>query len=108
MVAKRVKKGRVPQCPVSLTVKIIGGKWKPTILFYLVDSKRRFNELQRLAGGPSARILTVQLRELERDKIIKREVFEQIPPKVEYSLTAKGRSLTSLLNAMAKWGLENG
>lgn len=107
MLATRVKKGKIPPCPVSVTVKMIGGKWKPTILYYLVDSKRRFNELQRLAGGPSARILTAQLRELEEDKIVKREVYDQIPPKVEYSLTAKGKSLTSLLNAMAKWGLEN-
>lgn len=107
MVARRVKKRKAVVCPVSVTVKMIGGKWKPLILYYLVDGKKRFNELQRITGGPSARILTVQLRELEEDKIIKREVYEQIPPRVEYSLTAKGRSLSNLLNAMAKWGIEN-
>lgn len=105
MVTKKAKSTQ-PTCPVSTTVKVIGGKWKPTILFYLMSEKKRFNELQRLIGGPSARILTAQLRELEEDKIIKREVYDQIPPKVEYSLTAKGRSLMGLLDAMAKWGTE--
>lgn len=107
MVAKSVKKKGPPPCPVAATVKLIGGKWKPTILYYLLSGTRRFNELQRLAGNPSARILTAQLRELEADKIIRREVYEQIPPKVEYSLSAKGKSLTTVLETMARWGAEN-
>ena len=95
-------------CPVTKTVQVIGGKWKPMILFQLVSGKKRFNELQRLAGGPSARVLTMQLRELEQDKIVKREVFDQIPPRVEYSLTAKGKSLSAILDMMALWGTEHG
>ncbi len=106
MVTKKQKNSQ-PNCPVSTTVKVIGGKWKPTILYFLIKEKRRFNELQRLIGNPSARILTAQLRELESDKIIKREVYDQIPPKVEYSLTAKGKSLIGLLDAMAQWGAEH-
>lgn len=107
MVTSKVKKTKPPTCPVSATVRIMGGKWKPTIIYYLLTGAKRFNELQRLTGNPSARILTAQLRELETDKIIKREVYEQIPPKVEYSLTGKGKSLNSVLDVMAKWGLEN-
>lgn len=86
MLTERAKKIKQQACPVSATMKIIGGKWKPTILYYLLSGTKRFNELQRLAGNPSARILTMQLRELEEDKIVKRVVYEQIPPKVEYSL----------------------
>lgn len=85
-------------------MRIIGGKWKPMILFNLLSGAKRFNELQRLSGNPSARILTMQLRELEDDKIIHRKEYEQIPPKVEYSLTTRGKSLNSILDMMAKWG----
>jgi DNA-binding HxlR family transcriptional regulator len=85
-------------------MQVIGGKWKPMILFNLLSGRKRFNELQRLSGNPSARVLTLQLRELEDDKIIKRDVFDQIPPRVEYSLTIKGKSLSSVLEMMAKWG----
>lgn len=107
MVTKNAKKTKLQTCPVSATVKIIGGKWKPTILYYLLSGAKRFNELQRLAGNPSARILTAQLRELEDDRVVKREVYDQIPPKVEYSLTSKGKSLSAVLEVMAKWGHEN-
>jgi len=99
------KNKKPPICPVSATVKVIGGKWKPTILYYLLSGPKRFNELQRLTGKPSARVLTIQLRELENDKIIHREVYDQIPPKVEYALTEKGKSLGDILDRMAKWGL---
>ena len=95
-------------CPVTATVKFIGGKWKLTILYALLSGTRRFNELQRLVGNPSARMLTLQLRELEEDKIIKRKVYDQIPPKVEYSLTEKGKSLSAVLDTMAQWGLKHG
>jgi DNA-binding HxlR family transcriptional regulator len=107
MVSQKPKKTQKPTCPVSTTVRIIGGKWKPTILYYLLSGTKRFNELQRLAGNPSARILTAQLRELEKDRIVKREVYDQIPPRVEYSLTARGKSLNEVLNLMARWGQEN-
>ncbi len=98
------KKRKTSPCPVTTTVNIIGGKWKPMIIYALLKDSKRFNELQRATGNPSARILTLQLRELENDKIIKREVFDQIPPKVEYSLTKKGQSLNEILEKMAEWG----
>jgi len=108
VVNAKIKKAKKSVCPVTYTVNIMGGKWKPHILYFLLSGAKRFNELQRLAGNPSARILTAQLRELEADKIIKREVYDQIPPKVEYSLTSKGKSLNNVLHVMAKWGIENG
>ncbi|QLY25238.1 helix-turn-helix domain-containing protein [Bdellovibrio sp. KM01] len=108
MVTKSDKKTKQSPCPVTKTMQVIGGKWKPMILFNLLSGRKRFNELQRLAGNPSARVLTLQLRELEDDKIIKRDVFDQIPPRVEYSLTTKGKSLSSVLEMMAKWGQAHG
>lgn len=96
------------KCPVTATLNIIGGKWKALIIYSLLDGHKRFNELQRSIGNPSARVLTQQLRELEEDRIIKRKVYEQIPPKVEYYLTSQGESLNKILEQMAKWGLENG
>jgi DNA-binding HxlR family transcriptional regulator len=99
-------KNKPSPCPVTRTVNIIGGKWKPMIIYALLNESKRFNDLQRSIGNPSARILTLQLRELEEDKIIKREVYDQIPPKVEYSLTKRGRSLNEILMKMAEWGLE--
>lgn len=107
MVTKSRKKSQVPACPVTTTVQIIGGKWKPMILFNLLSGAKRFNELQRLTGNPSARVLTLQLRELEDDKIILRKEYDQIPPRVEYSLTTRGKSLSNILDLMAKWGSEN-
>lgn len=108
MVKAMSQKSKLPDCPVTCTMKIIGGKWKPMILYNLLSGKKRFNELQRLSGNPSARVLTMQLRELEDDKVIKREVYDQVPPRVEYSLTGKGKSLNEVLSMMAKWGLKNG
>ncbi|MFM6929008.1 MAG: winged helix-turn-helix transcriptional regulator [Bdellovibrio sp.] len=107
MVTEKAKKSKPAPCPVTKTMQVIGGKWKPMILFNLLSGKKRFNELQRLSGNPSARVLTLQLRELEDDKIIKREVFDQIPPRVEYFLTTKGKSLSDVLEMMARWGAEH-
>ena len=107
MVKTGRKSSQSIQCPVTKTMRVIGGKWKPMILYNLLSGKKRFNELQRLSGDPSARILTMQLRELEADRIFRREVFEQIPPRVEYSLTARGKSLSEVLETMAQWGLSH-
>jgi DNA-binding HxlR family transcriptional regulator len=104
---KRNEKPKPPACPVNGAVKVIGGKWKTAILYCLLEGPKRFNELQRLVGNPSARILTVQLRELEKDKIIRRKSYDQIPPKVEYSLTPKGLSVSDILASIAKWGEEH-
>lgn len=91
-------------CPVKTTVDIVGGKWKPIILYYLKDGPKRFGELQRLIPHATKKMLTMQLRELERDGIVNRKIFEQVPPKVEYSLTKYGKTLAPILELMAKWG----
>ncbi len=91
-------------CPVKLTAEVIGGKWKPLILFYLEDNTRRFSELQRLIPGSTKKMLTKRLRELERDEVIHRKVFAQVPPRVQYSLTRHGQSLRPILQLMSAWG----
>ncbi len=93
------------RCPVETTLRIIGGKWKPLILFYLLEGTKRFNELRRMMPPQlTQQMLTMQLRELEEDGIVHREVYAQVPPKVEYSLTPIGRSLEPLLHTMFDWG----
>jgi DNA-binding HxlR family transcriptional regulator len=91
-------------CPVTTTLSVIGGKWKPIILWIIRDEKKRFGEIKRLIPSITQKMLTQQLRELERDDIIHRKVYPVVPPKVEYSITDYGHSLTPILNAMAKWG----
>jgi DNA-binding HxlR family transcriptional regulator len=91
-------------CPVKLTASIIGGKWKPTLLFHLEGRTRRFCELQRLIPGLTKKMLTQHLRELERDEIVHRKVYAEVPPRVEYSLTRHGESLKPILRLMSAWG----
>jgi DNA-binding HxlR family transcriptional regulator len=91
-------------CPVKLTASIIGGKWKPTLLFHLEGHTRRFCELQRLIPGLTKKMLTQHLRELERDGIVHRKVYAEVPPRVEYSLTRHGESLKPILKLMSAWG----
>jgi DNA-binding HxlR family transcriptional regulator len=91
-------------CPVKLTASIIGGKWKPPLLFHLEGRTRRFCELQRLIPGLTKKMLTQHLRELERDGIVRRKVYAEVPPRVEYSLTRHGESLKPILKLMSAWG----
>ncbi len=91
-------------CPVSATLDVIGGKWKGVVLFHLLSGTKRFNELQRLLPTVTHRMLVVQLRELEESGVIHREVYPQVPPKVEYSLTPFGQSLEPILLLMLQWG----
>jgi len=91
-------------CPVEATLDVIGGKWKAVILFHLVPGPKRFSDLQRLLPRITQRMLTLQLRELEDDGIVHREIYKQIPPKVEYSLTDFGKTLEPLLLVMLDWG----
>ena len=94
-------------CPVTATVSVIGGKWKPIILWVLFQEKRRFSELKRFIPKITQKMLTQQLRELEHDGIVHREVYPVVPPQVEYSLTEKGQTLAPILKAMEKWGNTN-
>lgn len=90
--------------PVSITLKAIGGKWKPVILWHLNNGTHRFNELQKNISGITQKMLTQQLRELEHDGLIERKVHPVVPPKVEYSLTKYGKSFQEVLRVMAEWG----
>lgn len=93
-------------CPVSATLKLIGGKWKPLILYFVSVDVNRFGQLQRMMPDCSKRMMTVQLRELEDDGLVHRKVFAEVPPKVIYTLTEKGESLRPLFSMMSKWGIE--
>ena len=91
-------------CPVEATLDVIGGKWKVVILFWLKDRTLRFGELRRKIPDMSERMLTQQLRELEQHGIVRREVYPEVPLKVEYSLTDYGRTLRPITDLMCEWG----
>ena len=92
------------QCPVTQLLQLIGGKWKPVILYCLRSDKRRFGEISARIPNLSRKVLTDQLKELEADGLIKRKQYKEIPPRVEYELTERGKSLAPVLRAMEKWG----
>jgi DNA-binding HxlR family transcriptional regulator len=94
-------------CPVKLTADVIGGKWKPLILFYLEGGTKRFGELRKRIPGLTKKMLTQHLRELERDQVVHRKVYAVVPPKVEYSLTRHGESLKPILKLMSAWGTKH-
>ncbi|MHA6688745.1 winged helix-turn-helix transcriptional regulator [Mesorhizobium sp. A556] len=96
-----------PGCSVEAAISLIDGKWKCVILFHLLDGTMRFNEIRRQVAGVTQRTLTNQLRELEEDGLIKRKVYAQVPPKVEYSISPLGRSLEPILGALRTWGDDN-
>ncbi|SIT09141.1 winged helix-turn-helix transcriptional regulator [Insolitispirillum peregrinum] len=93
-----------PGCPVEGTLQMIDGKWKGVVLFHLLSGTMRFNELRRQLTNCTQRMLTRQLRELEADGLVHREVYPEVPPRVEYSLTARGRTLEPVLLALKAWG----
>lgn len=93
-------------CPVTATISLIGGRWKPIILFHLSDHTRRFGEIAVRMPSISRKVLSEQLKELEADGLINRQQFKEIPPRVEYSLTELGKSVRPLLIHMATWGQE--
>ena len=92
------------RCPAEATLEVIGGRWKVPILWHLLKGTLRFSELRRALPGVTQKMLTQQLRELERQGVVRRTVYPQVPPKVEYSLTDRGASLKPVVDAMCKWG----
>lgn len=98
---------RAYSCGLDAAVDVMGGKWKGLILWWLQEGPLRFGELRRTVEGISERVLILQLRELESRGLVHREVHQQVPPKVEYSLTGFGRSLLPALNALGGWGEDN-
>ncbi|MFY0476342.1 winged helix-turn-helix transcriptional regulator [Achromobacter marplatensis] len=97
-------KQREYRCAVEITVDIAGGRWKPLIIHYLLSGTKRFGELRKLIGEVTQRSLTLQLRDLEANGIISREIFAEVPPRVEYTLTPLGATLAPTLEAMKSWG----
>ena len=96
------------RCPVTSAMDVIGGKWKPMLLFLIYKGVNRFGKLSRLLDGVSKRTLTKQLRDLERDNVLHRKVYAEVPPRVEYSLTEKGHSLLPVIKTLYEWGETNG
>ena len=95
-------------CEIEITLNAIGGKWKPLILYFLIEEgTKRFGEIKNFINHTSHKTLTNQLRELESDDLIIRTVYPTVPPKVEYSITQKGLSLYPILEAMCQWGEDN-
>ena len=104
--AAKVDVKSFPACPVETTLTLIGDKWKVLILRDLLPGTKRFGELKKSIGSVSQKVLTAQLRDMEQNGLVHREVFAEVPPRVEYSLTELGRSLKPILDAMWNWGEE--
>jgi len=100
------KNGKDYHCPVEAAIDAIGGKWKPLILWHLGESVLRFSELQRGLPGVNAKMLTKQLRELEEAGVIRRTVYPEVPPRVEYAITESGKSVIPILEALCSWGAQ--
>ena len=100
------KNGKTYHCTVEAALDVIGGKWKPVILWALGDNVLRFSELQKGLPVVNSKMLTKQLRELEEDGIITRTIYPEVPPRVEYAITDFGRTLIPILQALCKWGAE--
>lgn len=97
---------KLPDCPVEMTLQLIGDKWKVLIIRDLLTGTKRFNELMRSVTGITQKVLTCHLRSMEAAGLINRKVYPVIPPKVEYSLTETGYSLKPILDSMVSWGTE--
>jgi DNA-binding HxlR family transcriptional regulator len=94
-------------CGLDATLRVISGKWKPLILYFLLQAPNRYGELKRAVRGVSDKVLIQQLKELEADGILRRTDYKEVPPRVDYSLTPLGRSLAEALAPLCTWGTEN-
>ena len=99
-----IKKENLPECPVATTVELIGSKWKLLILKYLLNKTMRYNELKREIDGISQKVLTSTLKSMVEDGIVIRTSYPEVPPRVEYSLSAIGESMRPVIDVMADWG----
>ncbi len=95
-------------CPIEFTLEIVGGRWKPRIIWFLQEGCIRFGELSRMLPDTTRKVLIQKLKELERDRIVNRKVYAQVPPKVEYSLTPQGRALVEIFKDLQGWGEKQG
>lgn len=95
---------KIPDCPVEMTLQLIGDKWKVLIIRELLSGTKRFNELMRSVNGISQKVLTGHLRAMEADGLLTRRIYAEVPPKVEYTLTETGYSLKPILDSMSAWG----
>lgn len=96
--------GRIYHCALDVTMDLVGGKWKTIVLWYLRKGTKRFSELGKLIPGITEKMLSMQLRQLEKDGFVSRTVYPEVPPRVEYALTKHGKTLLPLLEEIAKWG----
>lgn len=101
-----IEKAKTFQCPMELTMNIIGGKYKAVILWHLIDNTLRYSEIQKFVPKATPKMLSQQLKELEADGIINRKMYPVVPPKTEYSLTELGKSLIPIIQALENWGDE--
>ncbi|MCX7354476.1 MAG: helix-turn-helix domain-containing protein [Alphaproteobacteria bacterium] len=97
-----------PACPAETALQLVSGRWKLMVIFWLLQGEQRFNALQRNLGGITHRTLARQLREMEADGLVERRDYGEIPPRVDYRLTARGRSLQPILKAMEDWTVRHG
>ena len=104
MTSIQTKERSLPACPVETTLSLIGDKWKVLILRDLLTGTKRFGELKKSIGTVSQKVLTAQLRDMEENGLVHRQVYAEVPPRVEYSLTPLGQSLKPILDAMYSWG----
>jgi DNA-binding HxlR family transcriptional regulator len=99
-----VIRGKEYHCAMDITMDFIGGKWKTVVLWYLRKGRKRFSELRRLIPNITEKMLSLQLKDLEHDGLVKRKVYPEVPPRVEYYLTDFGKTLVPMLEEIAKWG----
>ncbi|BFL47014.1 winged helix-turn-helix transcriptional regulator [Lactonifactor longoviformis] len=97
---------KIPECPVEITLQLIGDKWKVLIIRDLLTGTKRFSELMRSVTGITQKVLTSHLRAMEAAGLVSRKVYPEVPPKVEYSLTETGYSLKPILDSMVLWGMQ--
>ena len=98
---------QVNDCPITSSIDIIGGKWKPIIIWILLEESKRFGELYKSIPGIALKVLSRQLKELEADGIVIRKAYAEVPPRVEYSLSKKGKSLKAIMESLASWSRSN-